>query len=489
MAADDLVLDMIKTHSHYDVPEDIILSSHDDSDCPDLPRETPSTLRPVKNVEKDINGLLREANISRWPGDRIAARHWTTEDTIIPDWSIHKDAIIEGFQKRKPDGAGCKPTHKEESRSWKSDEEDLVSHKIGREGSVSHKIDQVCPESHQFSQEGTAKHMIGPESQQFSQEGTAKHMIGQESHQISQEGIAKHMIGPESQQFSQEGTAKHMIGPESQQFSQEGTAKHMIGPESQQFSQEGTAKHMIGPESQQFSQEGTAKRIISQESLTDDLTSTHKYKSDGSQLELMTNASSGQAGSEADDDWWDGEGRPTGERWPPLGAPDDQAEDSSFESWYRQGRSCEGTEGVGEVERERLRQLEEEQDQLSNSLMALTSHFAQVQFRLKQIVDASPEQKEGLLSQLELFANRGIPDMRAPNAACLSLKQQLDDLELYVYETGEGGPPQAQIMERQRVIIEQLKDRLNLNVDEMDQLTLEDLRRQVDRAVRELEAY
>lgn len=35
------------------------------------------------------------------------------------------------------------------------------------------------------------------------------------------------------------------------------------------------------------------------------------------------------------------------------------------------------------------------------------------------------------------------------------LKQQLDDLELYVYETGEGGPPQAQVMERQRVIIGQ----------------------------------
>lgn len=35
------------------------------------------------------------------------------------------------------------------------------------------------------------------------------------------------------------------------------------------------------------------------------------------------------------------------------------------------------------------------------------------------------------------------------------LKQQLDDLELYMYETGEGGPPQAQVMERQKVIIGQ----------------------------------
>lgn len=36
----------------------------------------------------------------------------------------------------------------------------------------------------------------------------------------------------------------------------------------------------------------------------------------------------------------------------------------------------------------------------------------QVQFRLKQIVDASPEEKEILLLQLEEFANRGIPDLR-----------------------------------------------------------------------------
>lgn len=36
----------------------------------------------------------------------------------------------------------------------------------------------------------------------------------------------------------------------------------------------------------------------------------------------------------------------------------------------------------------------------------------QVQFRLKQIVDASPGEKEELLQQLEEFANRGIPDLR-----------------------------------------------------------------------------
>jgi hypothetical protein len=47
---------------------------------------------------------------------------------------------------------------------------------------------------------------------------------------------------------------------------------------------------------------------------------------------------------------------------------------------------------VGQIDQ--LRQLEEEQEQLNSSLLALTTHFAQVQFRLKQIVSAPPDDKE-----------------------------------------------------------------------------------------------
>ena len=43
---------------------------------------------------------------------------------------------------------------------------------------------------------------------------------------------------------------------------------------------------------------------------------------------------------------------------------------------------------------EQLERLEKEQEQLNSSLLALTTHFAQVQFRLKQIVNSEPEQKE-----------------------------------------------------------------------------------------------
>lgn len=56
--------------------------------------------------------------------------------------------------------------------------------------------------------------------------------------------------------------------------------------------------------------------------------------------------------------------------------------------------------------------MEEEQEELNNSLLALTSHFAQVQFRLKQIVDAPVDEKEDLLKSLEQFAFKGIPDAR-----------------------------------------------------------------------------
>lgn len=45
-------------------------------------------------------------------------------------------------------------------------------------------------------------------------------------------------------------------------------------------------------------------------------------------------------------------------------------------------------------EAEQLRNLEEEQEQLNSSLLALTTHFAQIQFRLKQVVAADTDEKE-----------------------------------------------------------------------------------------------
>lgn len=106
-----------------------------------------------------------------------------------------------------------------------------------------------------------------------------------------------------------------------------------------------------------------------------------------------------------------------GERWAPVGAvanPED-------EQWKRDTQagslSCSDADMVS-----RLQNLEDEQEQLNSSLLALTSHFAQVQFRLKQIVHAQSDEKERMLLELEEFAFKGCPHVigcRAQDAQML----------------------------------------------------------------------
>lgn len=107
-------------------------------------------------------------------------------------------------------------------------------------------------------------------------------------------------------------------------------------------------------------------------------------------------------------------------------------------------------------ETSRLQALEIEQEQLNSSLMALTTHFGQVQFRLKQIVAAPETDKERLLKELEEFAFRGCPNLNSSNETKSNmtnlhehiieeqrlkqknlidqLKEQLVDLENYAYQ-------------------------------------------------------
>lgn len=163
-----------------------------------------------------------------------------------------------------------------------------------------------------------------------------------------------------------------------------------------------------------------------------------------------------------------------------------------------------------EVFDSRLQELEDEQEQLNSSLISLTSHFAQVQLRLKQIVAASDDEKEALLKELEEFAFRGIPDLRDPQIdgnilndkdndqrwieqrnrqkeLIAKLKDQLLDLEQYAYETGEvTSIPSSMLLERQSVVIEQLKSKLSLNLEVMDKLGPEELRKHVDQAIRDV---
>lgn len=146
--------------------------------------------------------------------------------------------------------------------------------------------------------------------------------------------------------------------------------------------------------------------------------------------------------------------------------------------------------------------MEEEQESLLSSLMALTTHFAQVQFRLKQVSEAPEKDRDIMLKKLEDFADRGIPNWtehsneieakgilnkidRQKNhqhELIEQLKMQLDDLEKYAYETGEPVLPQAIMVEKQKIIIDELKMKINLNLNELDlpQLSPDELRSHVD---------
>lgn len=134
--------------------------------------------------------------------------------------------------------------------------------------------------------------------------------------------------------------------------------------------------------------------------------------------------------------------------------------------------------------------------------MALTTHFAQVQFRLHQVSEAPEKERDILLKKLEDFADRGIPNWSEHSAEIEAkniitkmdrqkshqhelieqLKTQLEDLEKYAYETGEPVLPQAIMVEKQKIIIDELKQKMNLNFNELDlpQLSPDELRNQVD---------
>ncbi|XP_061446643.1 RUN domain-containing protein 1 [Rhineura floridana] len=191
-----------------------------------------------------------------------------------------------------------------------------------------------------------------------------------------------------------------------------------------------------------------------------------------------------------------------GERWAPVGAvAEAQAEEE---------------DAVEEAETEpgSPRSLRLERRRLHSALLALASHFAQVQFRLRQVARAGPTQQQRLLRELEEFAFRGCPGFgfaatdgvdadtksepekqeqlearkEKQRELILQLKAQLDDLETFAYQEGSyDALPQSMVMERQRVIIEELIKKLDMNLSEdIASLSPEELRQQVDAAVAQI---
>jgi len=157
--------------------------------------------------------------------------------------------------------------------------------------------------------------------------------------------------------------------------------------------------------------------------------------------------------------------------------------------------------------------MEEEQEEMGNSLMALTSHYAKVQLRLQQVVSAPVDSREELLKDLNNFASMGIPDLRGRGGggggckgaeeaqeeavaeqrrkqaeAIVQLRAQLEELENYAYQSGDSAPPSRLLLERQRLVMERLKESLNLNIVESDiaALSEDQVRASVDSAVGQL---
>ncbi|XP_029402058.1 RUN domain-containing protein 1 isoform X2 [Mus pahari] len=180
-----------------------------------------------------------------------------------------------------------------------------------------------------------------------------------------------------------------------------------------------------------------------------------------------------------------------------------------------------------------LRRLEAERRQLDSALLALSSHFAQVQFRLRQVVRGAPAEQQRLLRELEDFAFRGCPHVlgyegladpcggdesdvlpgdrprvrgedqglseqekrerletqrEKQKELILQLKTQLDDLETFAYQEGSyDSLPQSVVLERQRVIIDELIKKLDMNLNEdISSLSTEELRQRVDAAVAQI---
>ncbi|XP_063816159.1 RUN domain-containing protein 1 [Pseudophryne corroboree] len=211
----------------------------------------------------------------------------------------------------------------------------------------------------------------------------------------------------------------------------------------------------------------------------------------------------------------------TRERWAPVGAVAEEADERASVPEHGiksegvvSGRLRSGTASVEMVEK--LQRLEDEQELLNSSLLALTSHFAQVQFRLKQIVRAEGPEKERLLAELEDFAFKGCPHVQGPRGLTdqqvlddtsewekrerieaqrkkqreliVQLKTQLDDLETFAYQEGNyDSLPQSILMERQRVIIDELIKKLDVNLNEdIGCLSPEELRQRVDAAIAQI---
>uniref|UniRef100_A0A7N4P139 RUN domain containing 1 n=1 Tax=Sarcophilus harrisii TaxID=9305 RepID=A0A7N4P139_SARHA len=96
-------------------------------------------------------------------------------------------------------------------------------------------------------------------------------------------------------------------------------------------------------------------------------------------------------------------------RWAPVGAVAEARAALGEEEDGSEGCAGSGLSSPPESPGRALRRLRAERRRLDSALLALSSHFAQVQFRLRQVVRGPPAEQQRLLRELEDFAFRGCP--------------------------------------------------------------------------------
>lgn len=218
-------------------------------------------------------------------------------------------------------------------------------------------------------------------------------------------------------------------------------------------------------------------------------------------------------------------------RWAPVGAVAEAGPGAAaFSEEVAAEEPCAATGSAPDSPDRTLRRLRAERRRLDSALLALSSHFAQVQFRLRQVVRGAPAEQQRLLRELEDFAFRGCPHVLGYGGSedpssddadgllgdrprlrgedqseqekrerlatqrekqkelILQLKTQLDDLETFAYQEGSyDSLPQSVVLERQRVIIDELIKKLDMNLNEdLSSLSTEELRQRVDAAVAQI---
>ncbi|KAL3313039.1 hypothetical protein Ciccas_008364 [Cichlidogyrus casuarinus] len=182
------------------------------------------------------------------------------------------------------------------------------------------------------------------------------------------------------------------------------------------------------------------------------------------------------------------------ERWQPLGANSSPDTKNSNDSLQK-----------NEFKLIAYEKLSAENERLNSSLLFLSTHFAQVQFRLDQIVNADAEDKDNLLVSLKEFASQSLPDVRLlqefneSKTTHLSvdeeqklinqLRSQLHDLEFFALENGKTKAlPTKEQLKRHQFVIQKLKDKLDLPLSDIDasQLSECELTEAVESAVNQV---